>query len=76
MEGLQEVQNTESVYKDLVWNFASISKGGIKRHFGLLGLKDSCEGWRNTAEVHGKGKQNDSIVNQLCTHAITILPCL
>lgn len=79
MEVLQEVWNIEHVYKDLVFEiFVSISKGGIKRHLsiGLLDSKDSCERWRNAAEVHGKGKQNESIVNQLCTHAITIIPAL
>lgn len=72
MEVLQEVWNTEHVYKDLVRSFGSISKCRIKRHLsiGLLVSKDSHEGWRNAAEVHGKGKQNKSIVNQLCTHAI------
>lgn len=78
MVALQEVWNTESVYKNLVWNFGSISEGRIKRHLsiGLVVSKGSCEGWRNAAEVHGKGKQNESIVNQLCTHAITIIPAL
>lgn len=79
MEVLQEVWNTGHVYKDLVFEIlVQFQKAGLKDTSLLVCLfqKDSCEGWRNAAEMHGKGKQNESIVNQLSSHAITIIPAL
>lgn len=38
--------------------------------------KAHVKGGRNAAEVHGKGKQNGSIVNELSTNAITVVPAL